>query len=46
MDCFTYLDYVEALRLSNSYEEFNPKVKDIRYKNGKVSFQNRNHFFL
>ncbi|MEM7009796.1 MAG: N-acetylmuramoyl-L-alanine amidase-like domain-containing protein [Thermodesulfobacteriota bacterium] len=45
MDCFTYLDYVEALRLSNNYDEFTPNVKDIRYRDGKVSFQNRNHFF-
>ncbi len=45
MDCFTYIDYVEALRLSDTYEEFSPNVRDIRYKQGKVSFQNRNHFF-
>lgn len=45
MDCFTYIDYVEALRLSDEYEEFGPNLKNIRYKGGKVSFQNRNHFF-
>ncbi len=45
MDCFTYIDYVEALRLSDTYEEFGPNLKAIRYKNGDVSFGNRNHFF-
>lgn len=45
MDCFTYIDYVEALRLSNTYEDFSPNLKNIRYKRGNVSFQNRNHFF-
>lgn len=45
MDCFTYIDYVEALRLSAALDEFDLNLKDIRYKNGKVSFQNRNHFF-
>jgi len=45
MDCFTYIDYVEALRLSSSFEEFDPNLKSIRYKDAEVSFQNRNHFF-
>ena len=45
MDCFTYIDYVEALRLSDTYEDFSPNLKNIRYKQGNVSFQNRNHFF-
>lgn len=45
MDCFTYIDYVEALRLSTTVDEFNPNLKEIRYKNGEVSFENRNHFF-
>ncbi len=45
MDCFTYIDYVEALRLSDTYDEFSPNLKKIRYKKGNVSFQNRNHFF-
>ena len=45
MDCFTYIDYVEALRLSQVIDEFNPNLKDVRYLNGNVSFENRNHFF-
>lgn len=45
MDCFTYIDYVEALRLSDSFTEFKENLKHVRYQSGKVAFQNRNHFF-
>ncbi len=45
MDCFTYIDYVEALRLSTTLEDFNSNLKDIRYQGGNVTFENRNHFF-
>ena len=45
MDCFTYIDYVEALRLSATLEDFNNNLKDIRYRDGTISFENRNHFF-
>jgi len=45
MDCFTYIDYVEALRLSNTLEDFNTNLKGIRYQNEDISFHNRNHFF-
>jgi hypothetical protein len=45
VDCFTFIEYVEAMRLSNSYSEFESKLKMVRYKSGVVSFENRNHFF-
>lgn len=45
MDCFTYIDYVEAMRLSNSFSQFKGNLKKVRYQSGKVAFQNRNHFF-
>jgi len=45
MDCFTYIDYVEAMRLSDSFARFKENLKHVRYQSGKVSFQNRNHFF-
>lgn len=45
IDCFTFIDYVEAMRISSSFNEFLINVKKIRYKSGKVSFKNRNHFF-
>ena len=45
MDCFTYIDYIEALRLSNTLDDFNTNLKNIRYKDSDISFQARNHFF-
>ncbi len=45
VDCFTFLDYVEAMRLSDSFSNFKENLKKIRYKAGIVSFKNRNHFF-
>ncbi len=45
MDCFTFIDYVEAMRISSSFEDFLVNVRKLRYKSGKVSFKNRNHFF-
>ena len=45
VDCFTYLDYIEAMRLSRSFSEFKKNLKKVRYRSGKVAFENRNHFF-
>ena len=45
MDCFTYLDYVEAMRLSDSYSRFNANLKRVRYYSGRVAYTQRNHFF-
>ena len=45
LDCFTFLDYVEAMRRSSSYTDFLRKLKDVRYKDSEVSYQKRNHFF-
>jgi hypothetical protein len=45
MDCFTFLDYVEAMRLSVSFAGFLEMVKKIRYKDSIVSYKSRNHFF-
>jgi len=45
MDCFTYIDYVEAMRVSGSYLEFKDNLKDIRYREGIIAFESRNHFF-
>jgi hypothetical protein len=45
MDCFTYLDYVEAMRLSDSYSRFKVNLKRIRYYSGRVAYTHRNHFF-
>jgi len=45
VDCFTFIDYIEALRLSDSFPEFVKNIKRVRYRYGVVSFENRNHFF-
>ena len=45
VDCFTFLDYIEAMRLSSSFSDFIEHLKRIRYRSGSISFVNRNHFF-
>jgi hypothetical protein len=45
MDCFTYIDYVEAMQLSESYPTFVTNLQRIRYQSGEVDFRKRNHFF-
>lgn len=45
VDCFTFIDYVEAMRLSSTYVEFVQNLVRVRYKEESVSFRNRNHFF-
>jgi|Deesub1362A_J573_1020465.scaffolds.fasta_scaffold00801_1 hypothetical protein len=45
MDCFTFIEYIEAMRLSRSFNEFMDNLKRVRYKGGIVSFTRRNHFF-
>ena len=45
LDCFTYLDYVEALRLSSRYEEIKGNLIRVRYKEGEIAYQSRKHFF-
>ena len=44
-DCFTFIDYIEAMRLSGSFSEFKENLKRVRYRSGKIAFANRNHFF-
>ncbi|OPY76486.1 MAG: hypothetical protein A4E63_00103 [Syntrophorhabdus sp. PtaU1.Bin050] len=45
IDCFTFVDYVEALRCSRSFAEFMDNLRNIRYRSGNVAFRERNHFF-
>lgn len=45
VDCFTYADYVEALKGADDREEFIDRLIDVRYKDGLVGFGNRKHFF-
>ncbi len=45
VDCFTFIDYIEAMRLSGSFPEFKVNLRKVRYKSGIVAFEDRNHFF-
>lgn len=45
LDCFTFLDYIEALRVSSSFSGFRENLVKIRYQHGAISFEARNHFF-
>ncbi len=45
LDCFTFIDYVEAMRLAPSFTAFLEHLKKIRYRKGILSYRNRNHFF-
>lgn len=45
LDCLTFIEYVEAMRLSSTFDEFRERLKRVRYREGKVAFKNRNHFF-
>lgn len=45
VDCFTYVDYVEAMRLSRSFEGLREQLRAVRYRMGVVSYATRNHFF-
>jgi hypothetical protein len=45
VDCFTFLDYVEAMRLSASFEGFRKNLLAVRYCNSILSYAHRKHFF-
>jgi hypothetical protein len=45
VDCSTLIDYVEAMRLSSTFASFSENLKKLRYQNGIISFEKRNHFF-
>lgn len=45
VDCFTFIDYVEAMRLSWTLSGFVDNLRRVRYQLGHVDYQERNHFF-
>ncbi|MEA3352963.1 MAG: DUF1460 domain-containing protein [Campylobacterota bacterium] len=45
LDCFTFIDTIEALKNSKDLKNFKTKLIYTRYKNGKISYHARNHFF-
>jgi len=40
-DCFTFVDYMEA----SKSKDIKKALKNLRYKNGKIDYKTRNHFF-
>lgn len=45
VDCFTLLDYVQALSRSHDRASFEANLIRTRYAGGEVSYRNRRHFF-
>jgi hypothetical protein len=45
VDCFTYIDYVEAMRRSESFAVLKKTLRMVRYRDGRVAYSSRNHFF-
>ena len=45
VDCFTYVDYVEALSRSRDRQSFLQNLARIRYVGGRVGYLSRRHFF-
>jgi len=45
VDCFTFIDYIEAMRLSDSFDSFLKNLQQVRYVNSIVSYERRKHFF-
>ena len=46
MDCVTYMEHALALAYSENYEEFFGRLQNIRYKNGVIDYNTRNHFLV
>lgn len=45
VDCYTYIDYVQALIASNTKNNFIKNLIKIRYVNSQVTYLKRRHFF-
>jgi hypothetical protein len=45
VDCFTFLDTVEALRRATDLADFPDRLRQVRYRDGLVAYANRRHFF-
>ena len=45
VDCLTFIEYIEAMRRSVSFDEFRENLMMVRYRSGLPAFRNRNHFF-
>lgn len=45
LDCFTFIDTIEALKKTDNLRNFREKLISTRYKNSDISYKSRNHFF-
>lgn len=45
-DCVTYIEQVLALSLSRNTDDFLHQLVRLRYKDGVVDYQHRNHYFV
>ena len=45
VDCFTFIDYVEALVRSHDRQSFLDNLVSVRYVDGNVDYLSRRHFF-
>lgn len=45
LDCFTFLDVVEALRRTSDVKDFLVQLKKVRYRDDIVVYEKRRHFF-
>lgn len=45
LDCFTYLDYLEAFKTANNQEAFLNNLQRVRYIDSKVEYLKRKHFY-
>lgn len=45
LDCMTFIEYTEALKRSDNYEDFLQNLKQVRYSDENISYINRHHFF-
>jgi len=46
MDCLTYIEHVLALAYTKNYDDFFNTLQRIRYKNGIIEYNMRNHFLV
>jgi hypothetical protein len=44
LDCFTFIDYVEAMKHSRDFNEFKTNLIMLRYQSGTIDYTFRNHF--
>lgn len=46
VDCVTYVEQVVAGAIAHDYEDLVDKLQDIRYRDGQIDYESRNHFLV